>query len=86
MKYTAKISIHYFIEAEDRQGARDIAAAATLAVESAIKPLIPTFRLIRGYYYEEPERDIDTDAWAQTVKDFSEGGIHGRQERKQNPN
>ncbi len=81
MKYTAKVSIHYFVEAENRQEARDIAAEITLSVESAVKLLIPTLRLVRGYYYEESERDIDTDAWEKTVKDFSQGGIHGRQER-----
>ncbi len=79
MKYTAKIAIHYVIEAEDRQGARDKAAATTLAVESAVKPLISTLRMVRGYYTEEPETDIGTDSWEKTVKDFSEGGIHGRQ-------
>ena len=82
MKYTSKIAIFYFIEAENGAEARAKLGIDHASVSLVIKPLISNIRLIRGYYSEEPETESVTAGWEETVKDFTQGGIHGRQRKE----
>ena len=58
MKYTAKIVIYYSIEAENCQEAHAKVMIDATSVDWVARPLIPTIRMTRGYYYSEgPESE-----------------------------